>query len=154
AGISGWEADVALTWFTAFASLSAMMGLAAWLCGRAAAILVLILSLTASARIAPDSIFGSENVDAVIERAGGFGGGLFQAAWAPQPVMSAACAVAAVILMGELARRTSVLIVAALALVVAAGFESSTWIGGIAFAAAAPVIAIVMMERLGWRRRC
>ena len=29
--MSGWEADVGLTWFTAFASLSLMMGLAVWL---------------------------------------------------------------------------------------------------------------------------
>ena len=35
--MSGWEADVGLTWFTAFASLSLMMGLAVWLSKRAAA---------------------------------------------------------------------------------------------------------------------
>jgi hypothetical protein len=40
-----------------------------------------------------------------------------------------------------------------LALVVAAGFESSTWIGGVTFAMAAPVIAIVTIGRLGPRRR-
>ena len=34
-GISGWEADAALTWFAAFASLMLMMGLAAWFGGRA-----------------------------------------------------------------------------------------------------------------------
>ena len=38
-GISGWEADAALTWFAAFASLMLMMGLAAWIAGRAAAAL-------------------------------------------------------------------------------------------------------------------
>src|SRR5262249_53958318 len=37
--ISGWEADAAMTWFTAFASLSLMMGLAAWLARRASAAL-------------------------------------------------------------------------------------------------------------------
>lgn len=36
-GLSGWEADAALTWFAAFASLMLMMGLAAWIAGRAAA---------------------------------------------------------------------------------------------------------------------
>jgi hypothetical protein len=36
-GTSGWEADIGLTWFTAFASLSLMMGLAVWLCKRSAA---------------------------------------------------------------------------------------------------------------------
>src|SRR5487761_1011481 len=29
--ISGWEADIGLTWFTAFASLTLMMGIAVWL---------------------------------------------------------------------------------------------------------------------------
>jgi hypothetical protein len=152
-GISGWEADVGLTWFTAFASLAIMMGLAVRLGGRGAAVLVLILSLTASARIAPDWIFGSENVDAVIERAAGFGGWLFQSAWAPQHVMAAACVVAAVILMGELARRRGPLLVMALALVAAAGFESSTWVGGIAFAVAAPAAATVAMARVAPRQR-
>ena len=33
--MSGWEADVGLTWFTAFASLTLMMGLAVWLSKRA-----------------------------------------------------------------------------------------------------------------------
>ena len=152
-GISGWDADVAMTWFSSFASLTMMMGLAVWLGGRAAAILVVILSTTASARTVLAWIFGSENVDAVVGRAAGFGGWLFQSAWVPQHVMSATCAVAAVILISELARRGSVLLVMTLALVVAAGFESSTWIGGVTFAMAAPVVAIVIIGRLGPRRR-
>ncbi len=153
AGISGWEADAAMTWFSSFASLTLMMGLASWLGGRGAAILVVILSMTASARIVPERIFGSENVEAVVGRAAGFGGWLFQTAWVPQHVMSATCAVAAVILMSELARRGSVLLVMTLALMIAAGFESSAWIGGVTFAMAAPVVAIVITGRLGPRRR-
>jgi hypothetical protein len=152
-GISGWEADAAMTWFSAFASLTMMMGLGVWLGGRAAAVLVVILSASASARMLLAWIFGSENVEAVVARAAGFGGWLFQTAWVPQHVMSATCAVAAVILMSELARRGSVLLVMTLALVVAAGFESSTWIGGVAFAIAAPVVAMVTIGRLGPRRR-
>jgi hypothetical protein len=152
-GISGWEADVAMTWFSSFASLTMMMGLAVWLSARAAAILVVILSTTASARTVLEWMFGSQNVDAVVGRAAGFGGWLFQTAWVPQHVISATCAVAAVILMSELTRRTSVLLVTTLALVVAAGFESSTWIGGVTFAIAAPVIAIVIIGRLGPQQR-
>ncbi|HXC91043.1 MAG TPA: hypothetical protein VNV18_12855, partial [Stellaceae bacterium] len=50
-GASGWEADIALTWFTAFASLGLMMGLAVRLGGRSlAAPFVLLLSLAASLR--------------------------------------------------------------------------------------------------------
>jgi hypothetical protein len=37
-GISGWEADAAMTWFSAFASLTMMMGLGVWLGGRMAAV--------------------------------------------------------------------------------------------------------------------
>ncbi len=32
--VSGWEADIGLTWFTAFASLTLMMGIAVWLSKR------------------------------------------------------------------------------------------------------------------------
>jgi hypothetical protein len=142
-----------MTWFSAFASLAMMMGLGVWLGGRAAAMLVVILSATASARTVPDWIFGSENVEAVVGRAAGLGGWLFQTAWVPQHVMSATCAVAAVILMSEMARRGSMLLVMTLALMIAAGFESSTWIGGVTFAIAAPVVAIVIIGHLGrWRR--
>jgi hypothetical protein len=148
-GISGWEADVAMTWFSAVASLVLMMGLAAWIGGRAAAILVVILSASASARIALWWMFGAQNVEAVVGRAAGFAGWLFQSAWVPQHMMSATCVVAAVVLMSELARRRSALLVVTLALVVAAGFESSTFVGGIAFAAAAPVVAAVLLVRLG-----
>jgi hypothetical protein len=153
AGISGWEADAAMTWFAAFASLTIMMGLGVWLGGRAAAILVVILSATASARTLLDWMFGSGNVEQVVGRSAGLGGWLFQAAWVPQHIMSAACAAAAVILMSELARRGSALVVVTLALVVTAGFESSTWVGGVTFAIAAPVIAIVIMRRLVPQRR-
>jgi len=152
AGISGWEADVAMTWFSAAASLALMMGLAAWIGGRTAAIVVVILSATASARMALWWIFGAQNVDAVVGRAAGFAGWLFQSSWVPQHIMSASCVVTAVVLMSELALRRSAHLVAALALVAAAGFESSTWIGGVAFAVAAPVVALVLFMRVGARQ--
>ena len=57
-GKSGWAADIGLTWFTAFASLSLMMGLASWLSGRvAAALWVLPLSFAGSLRPVLDFIF-------------------------------------------------------------------------------------------------
>src|ERR1700676_5197111 len=43
--VSGWEADIGLTWFTAFAALTLMMGIAVWLSKRpGAAILVVGLA--------------------------------------------------------------------------------------------------------------
>jgi hypothetical protein len=151
--ISAWEADIAMTWFSAAASLAAAMGIAAWLGGRAAALIAVVLSATASARIVLWWIFGADNVDAVFSRAAGFAGWLFQAAWVPQHILSAACVLAAIILMVELASRRSVLLVVTLALVAAAGFESSTFVGGIVFAVAAPAAALVLLARAGVKER-
>ena len=141
-GISGWEADAAMTWFSAAASLFLMMGLAARIGGATAAVLAVVVSATASARPVLAAILTQNGVDAVD---GGIAGWLYQASWVPQHMMAATCVLAAVTLMGELAVRRSVLLVAALALVVAAGFESSTWIGGITFAVAAPATALVLL---------
>ncbi len=146
-GISGWEADAAMTWFAAAASLAMMMGLAAWLGGRSAAILTVLLSASASARTVLELIFGANRIDAVIEPAEGFAGWLFQAAWVPQHIMSASCVAAAAVLMSRLAEAGGIFATAVLALLVAAAFESSTWIGGVAFAAAAPIIALVLVVR-------
>ena len=56
--MSGWEADIGLTWFTAFASLSLMMGLAVWLSKRAtAAIWVVTLAAAGSLWVTLYSIF-------------------------------------------------------------------------------------------------
>jgi hypothetical protein len=151
--ISAWEADIAMTWFSAAASLAAAMGIAAWLGGRAAALIAVVLSGTASARIVLCWIFGADNVDAVFDRAAGFAGWLFQAAWVPQHILSAACVLAAVVLMVELASRRSALLVVTLALVAVAGFESSAFVGGIVFAAAAPAAALVLLARAGVKER-
>jgi hypothetical protein len=152
-GITGWEADVALTWFSAAASLAVMMGLAAWWGGREAAGLAVIFSAAASARTVLWWIFGAANVDTVVGRAAGFAGWLFQAAFAPQHIMSAACVCAAFVLIGRLAIRQHPLLVATLALLVAAGVESSTWIGGVTFAVAAPVAAAALIVRAEPRQR-
>ena len=40
--VTGWEADIALTWFTAFASLALMMGIAAWLGKKPAAAFIVV----------------------------------------------------------------------------------------------------------------
>src|SRR5262252_6049579 len=104
AGITGWEADIALTWFTAFASLAVMMGLAVRFSGRrAAAWWVAPLALAGSLRPVLSFIWGAENVRAVLMPGTGFAGWLFQSAWVPQHLMSATCIVAAVMLMTRLA---------------------------------------------------
>jgi len=138
-GVSGWEADIALTWFSAFASLMLMMGLAVWVSGRrAAALWVLLLSLAGSLRPILPVVFGEQGLDHLLSPYSRLQTWIVQASWAPQHLTSATCAIAAVFLMSRLAHHQhSPLIIPVLALVVAAGLESSTWIGGVAFALAA-----------------
>jgi len=143
--VSGWTADIALTWVTAFASLAVMMGLAVRLAGRrSAAMWVVPLALAASLRPLLGMIWSADRLDAVLLPATGFAGWLFQSAWVPQHLMAAPCVVTAVVLTGGLAER-GILRVGALALLAAAAFGSSTWVGGVTFALAAPVIGAALL---------
>jgi hypothetical protein len=152
--VSGWEADIGLTWFTAFASLSLMMGLAVWLSKRSAAALgVVVLAAATSLRRVLSWIFGSYGLEPFLAEPTGFAGWLFQAAWAPQHVMSASCVVTAMLLVARYAQRQSWALLAALVLVVAAGFESSTYVGGITFGIAALVAAPVLLAGIDPARR-
>ncbi len=147
--LRGWEADAGLTWFTAFASLSLMMGLATWFAGRAAAAYwALLLAATASLRPFLTLLLGAENAYALIGWSTGFGGWLFQSGWAPQHFAGAMCCVLAILLMAQLARRRSVAVILVLALVVAAGFQSSAWVGGIVFPAAAAAAGLTLLARI------
>jgi hypothetical protein len=149
-GRSGWEADAALTWFSAFASLTATMGLAMWLSRRAlAAPLAVLFAATASARYLLWDLFGAQNVDAALSRPAGFAGFLFQSAWVPQHIISAALVMVAIHLIAQLAHHRSAPAIATLGLVAAAGFESSTWIGGIVFAAGSLVAVPLLFFAAG-----
>jgi len=135
---NGWEADIALTWFTAFASLSAMMGLAVWFANReGAAGWVVVLAAAASLRQVLSATLGTHSLETFLTAPTGFAGWLFQAAWAPQHLMAGTCVVAAMLLIARFARQQSLVLLPVLILVVAAGFESSTYVGGIVFAIAA-----------------
>jgi hypothetical protein len=150
-GLSGWEADAALTWFSAFASLMLMIGLATWISRRSiAALLVLLVCMTGSLRPFLDMIPG---INSVILPATGFAGWLFQTAWVPQHIASASCVVLAMLLLSELARRHSPLLIAVFALVVVAGFESSAWLGGVTFAVAAAWIGIALLANAEPKQR-
>jgi hypothetical protein len=152
--VSGWEADIALTWFTAFASLSLLMGVAVWLSKQSmAAIWVVGLAAAASLRTVLSWIFGTYALEPFLAPPTGFAGWLFQAAWAPQHLMSASCVVAAMLLVARYAQRQSALLLLALVLIVVAGFESSTYVGGIAFAIAASVCAPVLIGGIEPARR-
>jgi hypothetical protein len=78
--MSGWEVDVGLTWFTAFASLSLMMGLAVWLSKRAtAAIWVVALAAAGSLWVTLYWIFEAKSFAPVLMPPIGKAGWLFQA---------------------------------------------------------------------------
>src|SRR5580704_5046842 len=152
--VSGWEADIGLTWFTAFASLSLLMGLAVWLSKRSsAAIWVVALAAAASLRAVLGGVFGSYSLEPFLAPPTGFAGWLFQAAWAPQHLMSASCVVVSMLLIARYAQRQNVLLLLILVLVVAAGFESSTYVGGITFAIAALAAAPLLLVAIEPARR-
>ncbi|MBV8335393.1 MAG: hypothetical protein JO358_08120 [Alphaproteobacteria bacterium] len=133
-GASGWEADIALTWFTAFASLSLMLGLAVGLGGRRpAAALVIALSAAGSAYPVLEWVFGPVALHKILSSVPWPQGWSFQASWAPQHLASASCVVAAVVVIARLASSRSWLPVPLLGIIAAAGFESSVWVGGIIF---------------------
>jgi len=145
-GASGWEADIGLTWFTAFASLSLMMGVAVWLGKRAAAaIWVVVLAAAASLWVTLDWIAGAADLTPWLWPPIGMAGWLFQATWVPQHLMAASCAVAAMLLVSRFAQRQSLALLALLVLTVVAGFESSSLVGGVTFAMAALIAAPILL---------
>src|SRR5262249_58631947 len=121
-----------------FASRVLMMGLAVRFAGRGSAgFWIIPLAIAGSLRPLLSLVWSADRLDSILLRATGFGGWIFQSSWVPQHLMSACCIVAAVVLMGRLGER-SVLRILTVALLAAAGFASSAWIGGGAFSLAAP----------------
>jgi hypothetical protein len=152
---SGWEADIALTWFTAFAALCLMMGVAVWLGKRSgAAFLVVALAAATSLRTPLSLLFGSGfGLEPFLRRPNGFAGWLFQSAWAPQHLMAASCVVTAMLLLIHYAQRQSAARLVTLALMVAAGFESSSYVGGVTFVVAALAAAPILFAGVAPARR-
>ena len=159
---SGWEADIALTGFTAFASLCLMMAVAVWLSKRAgAAILVVLLAASASMRDALSFVFGNHTLEPFLNEPTGFAGWLFQSAWVPQHLMSASCTVTGMLLVTfsvQRQKRADTLAhelasMVTLALIVAAGFESSAFVGGVTFAMAALAAAPLLLNAIESKRR-
>ena len=152
--ISGWEADIGLTWFTAFASLTLMMALAVWLSRRAgAAIVAVALAASASLREVLNIFFGNYELEPFLQRPNGFAGWLFQSAWVPQHLMAASGVIASMLLLGYYAQRPKLGYVLTLALVVAASFESSAFVGGVTFAVAALASAPLLLGVIERKRR-
>ncbi len=152
--VSGWEADIGLTWFTAFASLAVMMALAVWLSRHAgAALLVVALAASASLRSVISLFSGNYELEPFLQRPSGFAGWLFQAAWVPQHLIAASAVIAAMLLLVHYVKRPRLIYVLILALIVAAGFESSAFVGGVTFAIAAVATAPLLIGAIEAKRR-
>jgi hypothetical protein len=152
-GVSGWEADAALTWFTAFASLLATIGVAMRIGGQSSsAAVVVVLAATASMRAALQSIW-PDGTPALIGWTSGFGGWLFQTSWAPQHVASAMWVVTACVLLPQLTRVRGWLSSVVIGLIAAAAFESSVWVGGVVFALSATAIGLFSLRSLAPEQR-
>lgn len=165
-GISGWEADAAMTGFTAYASLVLMMGLSIRLGGRVedaasgpfpksrnlAPAWVGFLSLTGSLRPLFGLILGPR-VDQILTNYYGLEGWLSQASWVPQHMASACCVVLAALVMADLSQRLTLRGILLLGVLAAAGFGSSTWVGGVTFALAGALVGVVLLVYARGRQR-
>ena len=152
--MGGWEADIGLTWFTAFASLSLMMGLAVWLSKRTtAAIWVVTLAAAGSLWVTLYWIFHAKSFAPVLLPSIGMGGWLFQATWVPQHMMAASCVVTAMLLITRYALQQNLALVLTIAMLIVAGFESSAFVGGITFAIAGLIAAPILFVETDPQRR-
>jgi hypothetical protein len=152
-GLTGWEADIALTWFSAFASLTLMMGLACWLGARSAAGWAVLFAATGSLRFPLAVVLGSQRLEGLLAYPTGFTGWLFQSAWVPQHLISACCSVVAVLLMPRLVQPSRPLLFVIFILVAVAAFESSIWIGGITLAVSGIMILLAMLPHMNSSER-
>jgi hypothetical protein len=145
-GVSGWNSDAAMTFFSVFSSLAGMMALAVKFSGKAkTAYWVLLFATSCSGRLLFESMFGKEALEAFMPAPGGLGGWMFQSSWVPQHLISSSCVILALMLMTRIASLPATLAVIPLALLCAAGFESSTWIGGVVFAWACIAVVPVLL---------
>lgn len=157
-GATSWEADVGLTWFTLFASLATMLALTFQISGsRKAVWWVFPVALAGSLRLVLEELFGWDFVTFTFGYRTGFSGWVFQSAWAPQHIASAACAVIGIFVLAGLARRPRLFDSLLLGLLAAASFGSSTWIGAIVFPMAAILAAIPLLmlsadDKVGFMR--
>ena len=151
---SGWEADIGLTWFTAVASLILMMGLAVWLSKRgAAASWVVALASAGSLWVTLSWIFHTKTLGAVLLPSIGMGGWLFQATWVPQHLMAASCLVTAMVLVTRYVMQPSLALVLTIGLLIAAGFASSAFVGGVTCAFAGLLVVPFLLAEVNAERR-
>ena len=140
AGATGWEADAAASWFTAFSTALLMAGLALHFSrSRLAPALALALCATGSLRPLLD-VATDEGPGQWLASATGLAGWLYQTSWSPHHVAAAGSLVIAVLLGLRLTRGAATTTCLMLGLVTAAAYQSSFWIGGVVL----PLTAIAL----------
>lgn len=153
-GASGWEADAAATFFTSFSALALVAGLALKLTpgmgmrrAARAAVPLLALAAAATGNLRPllAALVGQERLDRLLEPASGLGPLLYEASWSPHHLASATSVVLAVLLLARMRRRAGIAEAGLLAVLAAAAFGSSLWVGGVTLALAmGPVLAVLL----------
>jgi hypothetical protein len=144
-GASGWEADAAASWLTAFSTLILMAGLALRLGGqRLAPFLAISIGGLGSLRPALTAMVGDATLERWLQPATGLAGWLFQTSWSPHHVQAAGCVVVAVMIVVRLTQRPSALATIVLTLLAAAAYQSSIWVGGVVFGLAGAAIALFL----------
>ena len=153
-GASGWEADIVMTWFTAFSSVMLMAGLATWLCGSASAVVwVLLLNAALSLRFVLDSVFDAEKLSRLplLRPDSAVGSsrprGCRSTSRRPQPSFSPYS------FSGNWRSIAVPCFFSTFVLLAAAGFESSTWIGGVLFPVAAALTGVMLLIALPPQQR-
>lgn len=148
-GVSAWSAEVAMTWFTAFAGIAALAGLAVKISGRAAAgLLVPLLAVAGESLHVPARWLGSW-VQRWLYNPGfhGLESLWVQLSWAAQHVFSGFALVLLLYFLALLlsGRMTAWRAAVGLALCAASALCTSVWIGGVALAATLPVLAVALV---------
>jgi len=150
----GWAAEAGMTGFTAFASVMLVMGLARALGGRTLSLLAApVLCLPGSVRPVLAALAGRAGAEGFIPSGSDLGGWLNQAAWVPQHLASSCCAMVSALLILRMAEGGNPAVALVLGLTVAAGFDSSIWVGGVAFAVAGAALGVFVLVRLPGKAR-
>jgi hypothetical protein len=131
-----------------------MMAVAVWLSRHAgAAVVVVALAVSASLREVINFFSGNYELEPFLQRPSGFAGWLFQSAWVPQHLIAASAAITAMLLLVHYVQRSRLIYILILGLLVAAGFESSAFVGGVTFAIAAVASAPLLFRAIEKKQR-
>lgn len=147
-GLSGWQADIVMTWFTAFASVCLLIGITLQITKPRAGIFVIMLFFTGPMYSILCRIFGPRLQNFFcIDPFRDLEPLWLQLTWVPQHVFSALCIILILFLCSRiLSKSTPILIYGMIiGLSTASAAGSSIWVGGIGLAIAAPMIMGVLV---------